>query len=196
VSLPAADSAAHRSLVPWTDTAQVEQDLLLRALAISIAGDPALGAGLAWRGGTCLHTLVLDHPRRYSEDLDYVQVDPGLSKGDIADAVRSIAAGLGMAVTKADLRGGRANVRVAHPSSVGGDIVIKVEVNTEEVAARHPLRSLPMRLRTRQFGQMHADVLTFSAAELIRSKFRALAQRRKGRDLSDVWLARHALARR
>lgn len=83
MSLPAADIAAHRNLVPWTDTAQVEQDLLLRVLAIGIAGDPALGGGLVWRGGTCLHTLVLDRPRRYSEDLDYVQVARGSQRATL-----------------------------------------------------------------------------------------------------------------
>jgi predicted nucleotidyltransferase component of viral defense system len=39
--------------------------------------DAALAHGLALRGGTALHKLVLAPPSRYSEDLDLVQAFVG-----------------------------------------------------------------------------------------------------------------------
>ena len=47
---------------------------------------------------------------------------------------------------------------------------------------------------TTRWRSESADVLTFQAPELIGTKLRALAQRPKGRDLSDMWLARRELA--
>lgn len=42
---------------------------------------------------------------------------------------------------------------------------------------------------SRRGGPVRADVLTFEPVELIATKLRALYQRRKGRDLFDLWLA-------
>ncbi len=59
---------------------QVEQDLLLSRLIIEVANHPYLGGELVFRGGTCLHKLHLDTPRRYSEDLDYVRTTAAASR--------------------------------------------------------------------------------------------------------------------
>jgi len=40
---------------------------------IEIAENELLRNEFVMRGGTCLHKLHLDEPRRYSEDLDYVR---------------------------------------------------------------------------------------------------------------------------
>lgn len=66
--------AAWRQIAPWRDDRQVAQDLILSVLAIRVANHALLGEHLVWRGGTCLHKLHLDRPRRYSEDLDYVLI--------------------------------------------------------------------------------------------------------------------------
>jgi predicted nucleotidyltransferase component of viral defense system len=60
--------------VPWATRDQVEQDLMLSRLIIEIARNDLLGDELVFRGGTCLHKVHLPTPRRYSEDLDYVDV--------------------------------------------------------------------------------------------------------------------------
>lgn len=58
---------------PWPTREQVEQDLLLSRALCAIAEDDYLSQELVFRGGTALHKLHLDHPYRYSEDLDYVR---------------------------------------------------------------------------------------------------------------------------
>lgn len=98
-------------LVPWPSVDQVEQDLVLSRLIVEIANDPLLGDELVFRGGTCLHKIVLPRPFRYSEDIDYVRVSHG-PIGPILDALRRIAEHLGMDMAtdvrsfpKAKLRG-------------------------------------------------------------------------------------------
>ena len=60
--------------VPWTETEQVEQDLLICRALTEIYTDPYLASHLAFRGGTALHKLFLSPQPRYSEDIDLVQV--------------------------------------------------------------------------------------------------------------------------
>ena len=79
--------ASWRRTTPWREDHHVEQDLLLSILAIAVAQHPVVARHLAWRGGTCLHKLHLDRPRRYSEDLDYVLVGD-IAHGAVADALR------------------------------------------------------------------------------------------------------------
>ncbi|MHB2017161.1 MAG: nucleotidyl transferase AbiEii/AbiGii toxin family protein [Candidatus Xenobia bacterium] len=66
---------AWRSQVPWSDDAQVEQDLVLSRARVDIFSEATLSTQLALRGGTAFNKLVLESPARYSEDIDLVQ-DP------------------------------------------------------------------------------------------------------------------------
>jgi predicted nucleotidyltransferase component of viral defense system len=63
--------------VPWTDNAQVEQDLIICRALIAIFSDEFLASQLSFRGGTALHKLYLSPQPRYSEDIDLVQINPG-----------------------------------------------------------------------------------------------------------------------
>ncbi len=86
--IPQADIVAWRQVVPWADDAMVEQDLVLARALVEIFSDPKLAEGLAIRGGTALHKLVLLPATRYSEDIDLVQVQAGPIGGFI-DAIRA-----------------------------------------------------------------------------------------------------------
>lgn len=170
---------------PWPTRAQVEQDLLLSRLIVELAADPYLGQELSFRGGTCLHKLHLPVARRYSEDLDYVRSTAGGIR-HITETVTQIGSALGFEV--------RTQVS-AHPKvflsalAAGGErLRVKVEVNTYERTPVLPLKRIAFAVNSPWFtGQ--ADVQTFSPAELIATKIRALYQRKKGRDLFDLWLA-------
>ena len=74
--IPRAHIVEWRSLVPWISDAQVEQDLIISRALVAIFQNPFLAARLAFRGGTALHKLYFDIPRRYSEDIDLVQIIP------------------------------------------------------------------------------------------------------------------------
>ena len=177
---------AWRRTVPWRTAAQVEQDLLLSQLIIEIANDALLGAELIFRGGTCFHKLYLPSPLRYSEDLDYVR-QTNSPIGPIFDALRAIGERVGMKVNTEVTRHPKVYLRAPFEDGTGR-MRIKIEMNTHETtSALSPVR-VPFELRSPWFTG-RAEVLTFELAELVATKIRALFQRRKGRDLFDLWLA-------
>ena len=77
--IPAAFITEWNARVPWAESAQIEQDLVLERALVAIYGHPLLARELAFRGGTALNKLHLRPPSRYSEDLDFVQSNAGPS---------------------------------------------------------------------------------------------------------------------
>lgn len=188
--IPAASITAWSSVAPWPTEQQIEQDLVLSRLIVMIAADPVLGAVLALRGGTCLHKLVLPEPMRYSEDLDYVAVAPA-PVGEMFDRLRLAAEACGLAegrrsATSESVRSDWA----AEPTSGMGRIRVKIEVNVSDASALHGIDRRPYAVDSPWF-RGRADVPTFHVDELVATKLRALYQRRKGRDLFDLWLVLH-----
>jgi predicted nucleotidyltransferase component of viral defense system len=55
---------AWRSVAPWADENDVEQDLIMTRAVFDIFEDPWLSERLAFRGGTALHRLHLAPPAR------------------------------------------------------------------------------------------------------------------------------------
>jgi len=78
---------AWRGHAPWRSDAMVEQDLIICRNLAAIFSHPELSRLLAFRGGTALHKLFFHPPRRYSEDIDLVQLDPQ-PIGAVFNAVR------------------------------------------------------------------------------------------------------------
>ncbi len=65
---------------------------------------------------------------------------------------------------------------------------LKVEINSREHFTELGLVKVPFKVANQWFrGQ--ADVTTFLSDELLGTKLRALYQRKKGRDLFDLWYA-------
>ena len=193
--IPAQVIAAWRSAHPWVDDRQVEQDLILTRLAVEIADHPELRDRLVWRGGTCLHKIVMPEPLRYSEDLDYVAFGiEGADFGPILSALREVAGSVGADVARTKSEHRKLEIRLRFDPAGGGSAAsIKVEINIDEVESLLALERRPLRVDT-GWWRGEADVLTFHPAEMIGTKFRALAQRSKGRDLNDLELARLRLS--
>lgn len=173
--------------VPWPQPYQVEQDLILTRLMIEIARYDLLGGEFVLRGGTCLHKLHLSEPLRYSEDLDYVRrTHSGV--GPYLDALRDIAADIGLKVSSVQRSGQMAHVLFeAEPTVPPGRIRIQVETNIAETTSFRPTITRPLRVDSQWF-RGEADVPTYQLEELMGTKLRALYQREKGRDLFDLWL--------
>ncbi len=175
-----------RTVVPWVDQDQVEQDLLLSRMILEIAIDPLLSNELAFRGGTCLHKLWLQRPWRFSEDLDYVRTSQG-GVGEILSALRDIGVRLGFDRVTTTI-GSYPKVRFRTRSAAGTPLSIKVEINTFERAPSRAWMERAYRMDSPWFAET-ASVRTFELPELMATKIRALFQRRKGRDVFDLWLA-------
>ena len=60
---PKVDIVRWRSVAPWADDDDVEQDLVITLALFDIFRDKELKAAVAFRGGTALHKLHLRRPR-------------------------------------------------------------------------------------------------------------------------------------
>ncbi|WP_257667216.1 nucleotidyl transferase AbiEii/AbiGii toxin family protein [Parapedobacter tibetensis] len=174
-----------RQQAPWQDDYQVEQDLIIcRALA-AIFSDQELRKKLAFRGGTALHKIYISPSARYSEDVDLVQISAE-PFGPVIDRLRDCLAFLGTPLRKQKAHNNTMIFRLT--SEAGQKMKLKIEVNTREHFTVFGHHSMPFKLDSAWHTQS-CSITTFTIEELLSTKLRALYQRKKGRDLFDLWYA-------
>lgn len=176
-----------KSFAPWLGSHQVEQDLVLSRAIIEIYSDEIIQKKLAFRGGTALHKIHLSTPARYSEDLDFVQIDAeGI--GSTLDLLRErLDPWLGTPRREF----GEGLVRLLYRYQAEMDnrpMKVKIEINSREHFAAQKLISIPFRVNSRWVSG-NVNVTSLRLDWLLGSKLRALYQRRKGRDLFDLSIA-------
>lgn len=177
-----------RSSAPWALDAQVEQDLILSRAIVEIYRHQGLAESLAFRGGTAIYKLQRRPITRYSEDIDLVQIVAG-PIGDTIDAIRAqLDPWLG--IPWRQLNEGRVILvyRFDSEDQPPLPLRLKIEINSREHFTHFGYARMPFNVTSRWF-EGTVDVTTFSTDELAATKLRALYQRRKGRDLFDLWLA-------
>ena len=179
---PQVDIVRWRAVAPWADDDDVEQDLVITLALFDIFRDEGLKSALAFRGGTALHKLHLAPAARYSEDIDLVQREPG-PIGPLLSRLRRVLEWIGPA--RSDT-GEHPKVTFRFETETGTARRVKIEINSHEhfghvVPRLFAVPDLPV-------GNS-ADVPTYELDELLATKLRALYQRRKGRDLFDLWWA-------
>lgn len=185
--IPRAYIDAWRSHAPWRSDAQVEQDLIICRALVEIFRHPVLSQQLVFRGGTALHKLFLSPPRRYSEDIDLVQIEAG-PIGPIFDGLRDALEPL---LGKPRRKQGPGVV--THTYRMDSEIPpvktlkLKVEINSREHFAVLGVHQQSFAIES-PWLNTQCDIATFKLEELLGTKLRALYQRRKGRDLFDLWL--------
>jgi hypothetical protein len=170
--IPGPVLTAWRRRAPWRDDRQVAQDLLLSVLAIRVAKHPLLHEHLLWRGGTCLHKLHLDHPRRYSEDLDYVLVG-GAQHGPVRDALVDVVMSTGMDVVNEVVSPARVNVWAeADVASVGARVRVKFEVNCDDADPLLGVIHLEHSVETRVWDLARAGMHYLDRADVTPARLR------------------------
>ena len=169
----------------WSTNVQVEQDLIICRALCSIYQDEFLARHLAFRGGTALGKLYLKPQPRYSEDIDLVQVQAEPIKETI-DHLRDALAWLGEPVVKQKKHNNTLVFKVQPTDMDAGEIHLKVEINCKEHFSVYPMVRVPFAVNSSWFKGV-CEVLTYELAELTGTKLRAVYQRRKGRDLFDLW---------
>ena len=176
---------SHR--VPWQSYEQVEQDLVICRALVEIFSDELLANSLAFRGGTALHKLYLQPQPRYSEDIDLVQVT-GEPFGPIVDRIRKRLSFLGEPKRSPKAHNFTLNYRFESEFPPVINLRLKVETNTREHFTVLGLQKFPYDVNSPWFeGSCH--LTTYRLEELLGTKLRALYQRRKGRDLYDMYIA-------
>jgi predicted nucleotidyltransferase component of viral defense system len=181
-----------RGHAPWKLDAQVEQDLVISRALVEIFRVPELADRLSFRGGTALYKLHLLPPARYSEDIDLVQVTPE-PIGPTMMGIRAILdPWLGTPAWQTKEAGVNLTYRFASEDTPPLKMRLKIEINTREHFAELGLLRHQLEVANRWFSG-GTDITTFALPELLGTKLRALYQRKKGRDLFDLWFAlRHA----
>lgn len=173
-----------RKTVPWQMTEQIEQDLMISRALIDLYNDPHVRDALVFRGGTALNKLFINPPARYSEDIDFVQknVDP---IGQTIDAIRTLLKPwLGDPKWKITQRSAKLIYKYESTNKIPAKL--KIEINTTEHFQALPLKTVPFAMDSAWF-KGETNIITYEMDELMATKLRALYQRRKGRDLFDLW---------
>lgn len=183
--IPADFISEWQTFAPWRETYQVEQDLIISRALVAIFSHPVVSENLAFRGGTALYKLYLP-PVRYSEDIDLVQVHPG-PIGLLMDALKEVLDPW-LGKPKRKQSEGRITLIYRMTAEGGLPLRLKVEINSREHFTVLGLEKRLLDIRSRWFSGS-ASVVTYRLDELLGTKMRALYQRKKGRDLFDLWQA-------
>lgn len=185
--IPQAHIIGWSSTVPWQTNEQVEQDLIICRALVEIFSDDFLAENLAFRGGTALHKLYLHPQPRYSEDIDLVQITSE-PFGPIIDRLREKLQFLGTPQRKQKEHNNTLVYKVESEFLPIQTLRLKVETNCREHFTVLGLQKVPFKVNNAWFtGQ--CNITTYKLEELLGTKLRALYQRRKGRDLYDMYKA-------
>lgn len=176
--------AAWQAAAPWKEFFQVEQDLVLSRVIVEIFSDNYLNQHLAFRGGTALHKLFLSPAARYSEDIDLVQIIPGGIKPILQRLEEVITFFPAPRATKVSGHGAKIFYKFSSEYE-GIPLRLKIEMNCQEHFHVLPWNFVRFTVDNPWFSKT-AQVRTYDIHELLGTKFRALYQRKKGRDLFDL----------
>lgn len=174
-----------RTKAPWQALSMIEQDLIISRALVELYRQPEIQASLVFRGGTALNKLYINPPARYSEDIDFVQFRAEPIGNTLNIIRKSLDHWLGIPKRKLTERGVKLIYRYQAVDNTPAKL--KIEINTTEHFHVQPLETISHAVNSEWFTG-NAQIVTYEIDELIATKLRALYQRRKGRDLFDLWL--------
>jgi predicted nucleotidyltransferase component of viral defense system len=185
--IPLSDIRAWGNVAPWINDEQIEQDLIICRSLIEIFSNDTLSSNLAFRGGTALHKLYLNPQSRYSEDIDLIQKVAGPIK-EIIDKLRDVLSFIGEPSLKQKNRNNTLVYRFDSENTTPVSLRLKIEINCREHFTLLGFKEMKFNVDTKWF-KGSASIVTFELEELLGTKLRALYQRKKGRDLYDLYKA-------
>lgn len=183
--IPAAYIREWRNQVPWQETDMIEQDLVICRSLVEIFNDPYLAENMAFRGGTAIHKLFMNPQPRYSEDIDLVQIKAMPIKETITRLQQRLSF-----LGEPDIRQKANNNTVVfkfNSESIQTTVLkLKVEINCREHFSVFDFKEMDFAVNSEWF-KGKCNLKTYYIDELLGTKLRALYQRRKGRDLYDLY---------
>ena len=124
---------------------------------------------------------------RYSEDIDLVQINSG-SIGDVLTLLRKKLSFLGKAKYIATKQSVKLIFDFESEMEPVVKLKLKIEINAREHFSIFGFENINYSLNNEWFGG-ECKITTYSLEELLSTKLRALYQRKKGRDLFDLYYA-------
>jgi len=184
--IPAAYIREWRNLVPWQETDMIELDLVLSRALAEIYNDSYLAENLAFRGGTAIHKLFFNPQRRYSEDIDLVQVKSMPIK-EIISRLQKRLTFMGVPYIKQKANNNTVVFKFNSESTPDVVLKLKIEINCREHFSVYGAKEMEFVVDSSWF-KGKCILKTYFIDELLGIKLRALYQRRKGRDLYDLYV--------
>lgn len=136
-----------RHTAPWTNDAQVEQDLVISRALVEMFQSELLRNALAFRGGTALHKLFIAPQVRYSEDIDLVQISSEPIKPILME-IRNRLAFLGTKrVVKQHIHNNTILYRFESEMPPVINLRLKIEINTREHFSVLGLQNFPFSVK-------------------------------------------------
>jgi predicted nucleotidyltransferase component of viral defense system len=186
--IPRANITAWRIYAPLPSNEHVEQDLVLSRALVAMFTREIVAAQAIFRGGTALHKLFPTASRRYSDDIDLVQRHAG-PIGQLVDAIReALDPWLGSPRWKQGEGRFTLLYRFETTFPPVSTMRLKIEINTREHFSVLPITRRPFAIDNPWFSAT-TELPVYHLDELLGTKMRALYQRKKGRDLYDLWIA-------
>jgi len=169
---------------PWQFLPMIEQDMIISRALVDLYSNSYIKEKLVFRGGTALNKLFMNPAARYSEDIDLVQIKAE-PIGSMIDIIREVLKPW-LGEPKRKLTERSAKLVYAYRAIGGIPAKLKLEINTTEHINILPIQHIPFSMQSNWFGG-GCEISTYALEELLATKLRALYQRRKGRDLFDLW---------
>lgn len=185
--IPTSEIKAWSNVVPWITDEQIEQDLVICRSLVEIFSNEFLAENLVFRGGTALHKLYLQPQQRYSEDIDLVQKKASPIK-EIIVQLQKCMSFLGEPTIKQKANNNTLVYRFNSESVTPVSLRLKIEINCREHFSALGYTTKEFGVNTSWF-KGSCNITTYHLEEMIGTKVRALYQRRKGRDLYDLYKA-------
>ncbi|MBM5783041.1 MAG: nucleotidyl transferase AbiEii/AbiGii toxin family protein [Pelagibacterales bacterium] len=172
-----------REKAPWKEIHMVEQDLIINRALVCLYNNQKVQNSLIFRGGTALNKIYLKPAARYSEDLDFVQKSAE-SIGETLDEIRIALDWLGKPSSERTSRSVKLVYKYTSVSNLR--MKLKIEINILEHFQIKEISKTPFEFESEWFSG-NSVISVNQIEELMATKIRALYQRRKGRDLFDLW---------
>lgn len=185
--IPRAIITNWRNEAPWESDFQVEQDLIIERILIEIFSEEFLSENLAFRGGTAIHKLYFRPQCRYSEDIDLVQTE-ALPVGKFIDLIREKLKFLGNPKRIQKERNTTLIYYYITEQLPETKARLKIEINCREHFTSFGYNYIHHSIDTEWFSS-GSRIKSYSLEELLGTKLRALYQRKKGKDLFDLYWA-------
>jgi len=173
-----------RAVSPWPEFRQVEQDLVISRALCDLFSSEKLKGRIAFRGGTAINKFLFPRPLRYSEDIDLVQLRPE-PVGETLDGIREALGWLGPCKVAQAVHSMHLFFKFV-PEGESKPMELKVEINTREHGSLLGTKQYAFAMEN-SWHSARVSVESFQTEELFGTKLRALLQRRKNRDLFDLY---------
>jgi len=174
-------------IAPWKANEQVEQDLIICRALVELFSDEFITEKVAFRGGTAIHKLFLEPRPRFSEDIDLVQI-AAEPIGSSIDKIRKLLSFLGEPKIKQKDRNTTLIFNFESEMQPVQILKLKVVINCREHFSVFDLKKKAFKVNSLWFNGQ-CNITTYEFEELPGTKLRALYQRKKGRDLYDLFKA-------